>query len=242
MEGVTRESIKPLLELQRIDSAIDRLRARRADLPEQRELDGFLDQRAAIDTPLTERVGALEEVIRDQTRLEGEIELLDQRRVSEERRMGSGEVQNPRELQNIQAELDAVARRKSHLEDQELEVMERREELEKEADGFRAQIAELDGSIADTTARRDAVTVEIDKELGELGARRDGIVPGLPAELVAFYDELRQKYGGIAVGAYEDGTCRACSLPLSPMAKDDIRRSDEALLRCENCRRLLIEP
>lgn len=242
MEGVTRESIKPLLELQRIDSASDRLRARRADLPEQRELDGYLEQRGAIDAQLTERTGVLEEVAREQARLEGEIELLDQRRDSEEKRMQSGEVQNPRELQNIQAELDAVARRKSHLEDQELEVLEQREELEKDVAGLRAQMEGLEGSIADATARRDAVTVEIDKELGELGARRDAIVPGLPAELVAFYEELRGKYGGIAVGAFEDGTCRACSLPVSPMAKDEFRRSDDPLVRCENCRRLLIEP
>lgn len=241
-DGVTRESIKPLLELQRIDSTTDRLTARRANLPEQKELDALIAERADVQTVLDERQRVLSELVHNQTRFESEIEQIDTRNEHERTRLYSGEVQNPRELSNIQAELDALSRRKAHLEDQELEVMEQREEVDKEVAELAARVADLDAKVSDATARRDAATVEIDRETSALAAERAGIVPRLDAEAVAFYEDLRGKYGGIAVGALEDGTCRACSLPLSPVALDQFKRSDDPYARCENCRRLLIAP
>lgn len=239
-DGVTRESIKPLLELQRIDSTTDRLNARRADLPEQHERDALVAERAQAQGVLGERETVLNELVHDQTRLEGEIEQIDTRNEHERKRLYSGEVQNPRELSNIQAELDALSRRKAHLEDQELEVMERREELDKEVGELRTSMTALDARIADATTRRDTATLEIDKELSSLSSERAGIVPGLEREVLDLYEDLRAKYRGVAVGALDDGTCRACGLPLSPVALDQFKRSDEPFVRCENCRRLLI--
>ena len=242
LDDVTRETIKPLLELQRIDSLVDRLTARKADLPEQRELDELLGTRAQVDARRAAEQGSLDEVIRDLTKLEHEVGQLDERADSESKRLYSGEVGSPRELSNIQAELDALARRKTHLEDQELDVMERREELETTVKALEAEIGTLDASIADATARRDAATAEIDGELEELAGARAGVLPSVDPELVELYEDLRGKYKGVAVGALEDRTCRACSLPLSPVAWDEYKRTDDAIVRCENCRRLLIEP
>lgn len=240
MEGVTRESTKPLLELQRIDGTIDRLNARRADLPEQRELDERAAARDAIGAELTERATELERASREQAKLDGEVEQVETKIESETKRLYSGEVSSPRELANIQAELDALRRRKAHLEDQDLEAMEVRETLETEVGDLRKRMDEAEAEVAEATARRDAATVEIDNELGALRRKRDGIVPTVDPELLEFYEDLRKKFRGVAVGALEDGTCRACSLPLSPAALDEIKHSDDPFIRCENCRRLLV--
>lgn len=242
LEGVTRESIKPLLDLQRIDSAIDRLHARRANLPEQAELDALVASRAEVAAERAERNVGLGELVTQQNRLENDIGSIDQRRTDEDKRLYSGDVQSPREMQNIQAELDSLMRRKAHLEDEELEIMEQREEVETAIAALDARLADLDAAIADATARRDAATVEIDAELTELASQRAQVAPTQPADVLAFYDELRKKFGGIGVGAFEDGTCRACGLPLSPMARDQIKSSDDPEIRCENCRRLLVIP
>lgn len=240
MEGVTRETIKPLLEVQRIDSAIDRLEHRLGNLPEQAELDERATSREEILVELTGRQTELDTAVREQTKLEGEIEQIDTKLSHEQKRLYSGEVTSPRELGNIQAELDALKRRKGHLEDQELEVMEAREGFEAEVAGLEKRLAEADAAVAEATARRDAATVEINAELAGLRRDREALVPALDAELVAFYEDLRRKYGGVGVGALEGGTCRACSLPLSPAAMDEIRHSEDPLVRCENCRRLLV--
>ena len=242
MEGVTRESIRPLLDLQRVDSGIDRLNQRKADLPEQRELDELNEQRSGIAVTHAEAQASLDAVAREQTKLETEIQQIDDKVTHEQGRLYSGEISNPKELANIQAELDALRRRKSHLEDEELEVMERRENVEKEHGDLLTAMTDLEAKVADATQRRDHASVEISDELTRLAQERAEIVPTLTSEVVALYEDIRARRGGIAVGALVDGTCRACGLPLSPMQRDEIKRSDEPIIRCENCRRLLVIP
>ena len=242
MEGVTRESVRPLLDLQRVDSGIDRLNQRKADLPEQRELDELNEQRSGIAVTHAEAQASLDAVARDQTKLETEIQQIDDKVKHEQGRLYSGEVSNPKELSNIQAELDALRRRKSHLEDEELEVMERRESIEKEHGDLLTSMTDLEAKVADATQRRDHASVEISDELTRLAKERAEIVPTLNSEVVDLYEDIRARRGGIAVGALVDGTCRACGLPLSPMQRDEIKRSDEPIIRCENCRRLLVIP
>jgi predicted nucleic acid-binding Zn-ribbon protein len=242
VEGVTRESMRPLLELQRVDSGIDRLNQRKADLPEQRELDELGGQRNEIAVTHAEQQATLDAVAREQTKLETEINQIDDKVTHEQSRLYSGEVSNAKELANIQAELDALRRRKAHLEDQELDVMERRESLDKEHAEVSAAVTDLDTKIADATSRRDAASVEIEHELKRLGEEREGLLPKLHPEVIELYEDLRARKGGVAVGALENGTCRACGLPLSPMQRDEIRKSDDPIIRCENCRRLLVMP
>jgi len=240
VEGVTRESMRPLLDLQRVDSGVDRLNQRKADLPEQRELDDLNEQRSVLAVTHAEAQASLDAVAREQTKLETEITQIDEKVAHEQGRLYSGELSNPKELSNIQAELDALRRRKAHLEDQELEVMERREGVEKEHGDLFGALSDLDAKIADAAARRDAASVEIENELTRLTGERAQIVPTLHPDVLALYEDIRERRGGVAVGLLENGTCRACGLPLSPMQRDEIRRGDEPIIRCENCRRLLV--
>lgn len=240
MEGVTRESLRPLLDLQRVDTATDRLQLRRADLPEQGELDDLVAQREEIAGARAEKQLELDAAIREQSKLEDEISMIGQKIEHEQERLYSGAVTVAKELANIQAELDALRRRKNHLEDQELEVMERREDLEKEAGALNSSFEDLDAKVADATARRDAATVEIDRELAGLASEREGIAPTLHHDVLELYEDVRAKKGGVGVGALQRGTCGACHLPLSPLAREEIRTTDEPIVRCENCRRLLV--
>lgn len=242
MSDITRESMKPLLEVQRIDTACDRLIARRADLPEQRELDALEAQRADISAVYVERFAALDEATRAQNKIENDVEMITTKMAHEDHRRNSGAVSSPRELVNIQAELDALGRRKGHLEDEELEVMELREGLDTEVTQLKASLDELDAQIADATARRDAANVEISRELEDLAALRAVVVPTLHADAMEMYEGLRAKKSGIGAAALHQGTCKGCGLPLSPVALDEIRRSDDPFIRCENCRRLLVIP
>ena len=96
----------------------------------------------------------------------------------------------------------------------------------------------LDGPTA--IARRDAASVEIENELTRLTEERAHIVPTLDPDVIALYEDIKERRGGVAVGLLENGTCRACGLPLSPMQRDEIKRGTDPIIRCENCRRLLV--
>jgi len=92
MPELTREGMKPLLELQRMDSTVDRLKIRQADLPEQRELDELMTQRGEVSTVYVERHAEFEDATRRQSKLEVDIELITAKMKHEDERRSSGSV------------------------------------------------------------------------------------------------------------------------------------------------------
>jgi uncharacterized protein len=233
--------MKRLLDLQRVDTAIDRLTQRKADLPEQRTLDELTADLEEARAAHTAKKGELDEVARDQGRLEGEVQMIDDKIKHESNRLYGGDITSPKELASIQAELDSLRRRKNHLEDQDLEVMERREAIEKDQAGLAERLEDLERRVKEATEARDHAAIEIETELAENASTRQQIMPGIPEDLLETYQELRPKKGGVAAAPLRDGVCRGCGVALSPVALDEIKRLDPGeLIRCENCRRILV--
>jgi uncharacterized protein len=232
---------RALLELQRHDSAVDRLVHRRGSLPEDARLAELGQAHAAIDQLSAEREGTLATVRREQARFEDEIEMVTRKARSEDERAVSGRVTSPKELTAIQEEVAALKRRQDALEDQLLERMEQRETLE-------AELAELAGrregivaEQAEVTKARDAALVEIDRELDAERAAREAVAPGVGAELLALYDQLRARHGGVGAAALVGNTCQGCRVSISPVELAAIRKQPaEEVKRCENCRRILV--
>jgi hypothetical protein len=242
MEGLTRESLRPLLDLQRVDSALDRLGQRKADLPEQRAVDDLTTRLEEARTTAAERETTFGSVARDQAKLEAEVAVIEDKISHESNRLYGGEISNPKELSSIQAEIDGLRRRKAHIEDQLLDLMESRESAEAELNQIRTTVGTLESEIEEAKARRDAASVEIARDLQDYGGQREALVAQFPEDLLALYNDLRSKKNGVGVAALESGVCKGCNVALSPVALDAIRRSSDPVVRCENCRRLLVVP
>ncbi|MHB8511991.1 MAG: zinc ribbon domain-containing protein [Actinomycetota bacterium] len=237
---LTRDSVRTLLDLQRVDSSIDALLARRSALPEQVELDRLTAEIEKVRQQTAKLELDFTVVARESTKLETEVSNLEQKLAHESERLYSGSVSSPKELTSIQAEIDALRRRKSHVEDQLLEVMDKRESSEKTLGESKAELASLESQVSAAIVARDDSSTHIESDLLDLRAERERIVPMVPDEALEIYDDIRPKRQGVAVAALEGGVCRGCMVSLSPFALDAIRRSDEPLVRCENCRRLLV--
>ncbi|HEV2766831.1 MAG TPA: hypothetical protein VGV63_03860, partial [Acidimicrobiales bacterium] len=106
-----------LLEVQAADLAADQLRYRRESLPERAALR---ERRAALedlDRQLTVLRGRAGELDRSQRRMEDEITSMEAKAADSERRLYSGAVNAPRELQALSDEVEALRRRQRRLED-----------------------------------------------------------------------------------------------------------------------------
>jgi len=240
-ESATIDPLKRLLDLQRVDSAIDRLMQRKANLPEQHILDDLGVQLEEAKAAHAAKKTELDEISREQGRFEGEVQMIDDKIKHESNRLYGGDITSPKELASIQAELDALRRRKNHLEDQDLEVMERREAVETDLSSLAERLGDLEGRVEEATNARDHAAVEIETELTQNTRARAGIVPELPPDLLEVYEELRPKKGGVAAAALEGGVCRGCGVSLSPVALDAMKRNETGEpARCENCRRILV--
>ncbi len=228
-----------LLELQEIDSAIDRLESRRRLLEEGGELAAARAAMEEAEGRLGEVRLALDALTREQQRLEHEIDSMSRKAAAEERRLYDGSIANAKELEALQHEIANLNERRSRSEDELLEQLLRRDELEAraaeataEVERARARVEEVGGD-----AVRELERIEV--ELGERRAARAALVPELDEELLALYEELRPQKHGVAAAAIVDGVCQACREKLSAMELDRLKRTD-GVKRCEYCRRIVV--
>jgi hypothetical protein len=232
---------RTLLELQACDSTVDRLNHRRKSLPEHARLGELATNLAAIDQLAAERQGELATVSREQARLEDEVEMVRRKAETEQARAISGRVTSPKELTAIQGEVAALQRRQSVLEDDLLERMERRETLEAELAELATRREGVSDEQAEVTKSRDAALAEIDRELEVQRAARVALEPKLGAQLIALYEQLRARQGGVGAAALVGNTCQGCRVSLSPVELNGLRAlPPERIKRCENCRRILV--
>src|SRR5262249_1636184 len=103
-----------------------RLRHRRDTLPERAALESVQAEQATVGTGLEDATARREEVVREEQRFDDEAQSLEEKAAGVERRMYSGEVTSPRELQALQADVDQLRRHRRGVADRELGGMERR--------------------------------------------------------------------------------------------------------------------
>lgn len=239
MADVSQETLLRLLDLQTEDSAIKRLNERRANLPEARRLAEINATLAELNADLEIAQKQHDEIERAQRRLEGEIEVLEQKAGKEEQRMFSGTVANPKELSALQAEVASLKKRRSSLEDELLEVMVQREQASATLERITQDRDEAAREAEQLTRTVGGHTQDIDAELGEHSERRDEVTKEIPDDLMALYDRLREQKSGVGAAALEEGTCQGCHTKL-PAKEYERVRDERGLQRCENCRRILV--
>lgn len=229
-----------LLAVQEHDTTLDQLAHRRTNLPARAELDQIM----ATITEVERRSDGVEatkhDLVRSQQRLEDEISLLSEKAVAHDKLLYGGSIGNPRELQTLQDEIGALKRRISHLEDQEIELMEQIEPLDADLSGLAAQRSALDDQGGALRGQIAEAEVDIGAEIDKVTAERAELAAGIEPELLAEYETLRPQLGGIAIARLVGGSCGGCHLALSAVEVDRIKRlPPEEPARCEECGRLL---
>ena len=213
MRGMER-----VLELQELDTAIDRLEQRRSQLEAGAELAAARKEMEDAESRLGELRLALDAVGRESSRLEHEIDSMGAKLAAEDKRMYDGSIANPKELDALQHEIASLRERRSRAEDDLLELMERREDLESRAAG-------ADTEAAAARDRLEGVGGDAARELDE--------------ELLELYEDLRRQKKGVGAAAIVDGVCQACHEKLSAVELDKLKHT-EGVKRCEYCRRIVV--
>jgi predicted nucleic acid-binding Zn-ribbon protein len=237
--NVSREKLVELLELQKLDSTIDRLDARRRALPEQAQLDALEERLSETEQSIAERQAELDEIVTRQGKLDGDIDLVTAKITSEEAKLHSGTITNPKELTDIQREVESLKRRRSGMEDHDLEVMEEREQAESVLAPLLEEAERLGKEIVEATTNRDRAAGDVIGQLEETKAERSRWVPKFDQELLDRYEELRAAKAGVGVAALIDGVCQGCHMRLPTQEYERVRKA-EGMVLCDECRRILV--
>jgi predicted nucleic acid-binding Zn-ribbon protein len=230
-----------LLALQAQDTAIDQLRHRRAHLDEQAEVDAATNQLAAAQAEAAPVRAEVDALTAQQRSLEDEAATIEAKAAGVEARLYDGSVVAHKELEDLQADHRSLKARQSNLEDAAIEVMEQIEPHRAVLDGIEVRIAEISSTLADATERRDAALAVVDAELEVDDARRTELAAAVEPSLLATYEELRSRLGGVGAARLEGRRCMGCHIELPSADAQVIRGAPESdVVTCTECGRILI--
>jgi predicted nucleic acid-binding Zn-ribbon protein len=230
-----------LLDVQALDSRLDVLRHRAANLPETSELQRLSAEIAQLRATEGALRTEVDDLTREQRRADADVEQVKARRVRDQQRLDSGAVSNPKDLERLQHELASLDRRVSELEDTELEVMERLENAQAELVDVRSRIQQVAAAGRELNTAREKRSAEVLEEVDAVTRERSRAVADLPSELLALYERVREQKGGVGAAHLRARSCEGCSLQLDSAELASIagQRSDE-VVRCEECGRILV--
>ncbi len=229
-----------LLDLAAVDADLTRTAHRRRSLPELAEIEQVEKDLASGRDSLVAAETAASDLDREIRKLEAEI---DQVRAREDRDRGlldSGSISSGKQLEDLQHELATLQRRQTVLEDDLLEVMERREATGADVDRGRVALADIEQRRLDAARRRDEALADLGSIEERRGQERRTLVGELPAELMALYERIRAQRG-TGAALLRQQRCGACQLELDRTAINRLREAaPDEVLRCEECGVLLV--
>ncbi|MCX6420735.1 MAG: C4-type zinc ribbon domain-containing protein [Actinobacteria bacterium] len=160
----------------------------------------------------------------------------------DEKRMASGTA-SPKELEQMQHELASLNKRRSELEEIELEVMvrvdgidDRIKSLSVERDQFKLKMAELD-------AQKTKELTDIAEAVSSANGKRADIAAKISAEVVELYEKIKKTGDGIGAARLIEGKCDGCHLSINAVELSKIKETaTDEIVRCEECRRILVRP
>jgi uncharacterized protein len=182
-----------LLDLQALDTKLAQLDHKAASLPQLAVLTGIAKEVAAARHASLESTGAREDVAAELSRLESDVAVVEARIARDAERLQTSS--SVKDVAALEQELAALRKRRDDLEEIELTVMERLEEVEAAAAASAAAVAELLDKQRVVEGERDAALAELANERNHTAANRRTIEAKVPAELLALYEKQRSRYG-----------------------------------------------
>ena len=229
-----------LLDLQALDSKLDQLAHRRRTLPKLAEVQGLETKLGQLRDVHAVSAAADSDLAREQAKAEADVDQVRTRAERDRKMLASGRG-SAKDLENIQHELESLAKRQSALEDIVLEVMEK-------VESSSARTAKLAADRGEVESDRDRAAHELageqaglDKDAEFTRGQRELVVRELSAELTTLYDKLRNQYDGVAVAAIVHRRCAACQIELDIAEVNAAKTaSPDTVLRHDSCRRILV--
>jgi predicted nucleic acid-binding Zn-ribbon protein len=227
-----------LRDLQAMDSYIDRLRQELSQLDSGERVRAKLERSRQRMEEIKARYEQSYAVAAEQER---RLQEFDERIRRAEADLYSGRITNPRELQLLQHEIEQAKQTREELDVQMLRMWETLETMKEEIDQVERDLQQLErlyeAHVEEYRQRKAALEAEIAFNERE----RDKLAQQIDPDARQRYQTLRERLGGTAVAVVEQKACAVCHTLLTPYTLKRLETED-ALITCESCGRLLYDP
>lgn len=228
-----------LLDLAEADAELTRLAHRRSHLPGEKERTELQARQLTLVDAVAALGIALEDLDAQVSKVDSEVAAVRQREDRDRALLDGGTV-GAKELTEIQHELETLERRQSALEDSELELMERREELQGQQAEAQAGVDDIGHQLESIEHRQRNEVAEIEEAVGRSEQRRSELASTVDTALVELYERQRSS-GGVGAGKLQGNKCGACRIELDRGELSRISAADiDEVLRCPECNAILV--
>jgi len=178
----------------------------------------------------------LDELKHQQHSAEWEIDDLTVKITTAEEKLYGGKMTNPKELADLQHEVDSLKARRNQLEDKTLEIMDQVELATASVAKVSSEFETLETEWHSQQQKLSAEMEQLKNKLSDLKQKRQPLSTEIDPQTLELYDDLK-KQKGTAVAKIEQGICRGCSISL-PISELQQARSGNPV-RCSSCGRIL---
>ena len=228
-----------LLQIAELDLKLATLHQKIKNLPEAVahkevtiQFETTRDLRIAAETELSDLSGEI-------NRAETDVEQVAKRIEKDEQRLNAGQG-TPKELEQLQHELVSLNARRAELEEVELEVMLRADEIKQRIIDLKNKEGELTSQSATATEVKEKALAALNAELQSSEAERAGIFPQVDKALTDLYEKIRGN-GVVAAARIKNGQCGGCNLAINSGDLNKLMALPEVeVARCEECRCILV--
>jgi len=224
-----------LYQLQSIDTKIDQISKRLGAIKnliknnqKVKSAEKILDQKKS---KLVEKNNSFQEI-------NSQIEKKKIKKTQSQSSLYSGKVQNPKELEDLQHEIDSLNKAIISLEENLMQALVVLDEAEKDLEAAKENLKSAKSEVATESAMLSAEKEKLELQLIGLNNKRVPIYESIDSEYKAKYEELRTKKMGIAVTILNENCCKACGTNLTASEQQSARASSQIFI-CPNCGRII---
>lgn len=227
-------SLKPLLELQRVDTALLQLKHRLATLEERTNLTAATTVLAGFNKELVSVMTQLKAAQHDIELLEIDNKKRDSSIAKYVQQLKT--IIAPREAEALQHEIAMATTERSNNDDKELALLEVVEQFDRQQTELNHRIVKQN-EVIDQAKQALSVAIEQCEQLKiELETKRVVASAVITPEIINLYDLKRNKRTTPAVADLHGTTCQSCHLDLSTVELSALKKSPEGEVpECPNC-------
>ena len=236
----SKSAQEKLLALQALDSSLIQLDHKAKNLPVSKLLDEKIIAHATARDLCVAAETEKSDIKHELSKSEVDVEQVVSRIERDEKRLASGQG-TPKELEQLQHELGSLAKRRAELEEIELEVMVRIEALDQRIASLSTERDALHEEVIKLSKEKDVALEEINRAKNATISERSSLAGEIEPELLGLYEKIRSSADGIGAARLHAGQCQGCNLTINAADLSKINSlPDDDVVRCEECRRILV--
>jgi uncharacterized protein len=149
-----------------------------------------------------------------------------------------GKIQNSRELQDLQKEIESISKNISSLEDVQIQKWEEIEKLRSEKDFQESNLSLIKSERLSKITNIQTMVDSINNEIVRLKVEKKGIRDQISTSLLDLYDNLVIIKKGVAITQIDESYCSSCGNTLTPSDCQNAK-VHSLITYCSNCGRIL---